>query len=338
MKDDQLSRQRRFIRPAPSPPIRSTLSPPSFNRAAPTVPTNPIRRLTWEEMQRRRAQNLCFNCNDRFTAGHKCREPRILMLEGYDGSNTLLCDNEGEDQPVQENFETTTKPEITLHALTGWATPKTMRITTRIGSNDVIALIESGSTHNFISERLANALRILVVPTTTFTVRVANGEKLKCQGRSEEVGVDLQGTHFSLTLYSLPLTGLDLVLGIQWLEMLGSVVCNWKQLTMEFWWKNQLRRLQGMDDEGIQIASITELTKTIHQNHAIFAICLQVSTTEPYSQTTHPDIEAILHEFSDILKEPTGLPPIKGVDHCISLKDGTEPINVRPYRYAYYQK
>jgi hypothetical protein len=65
-----------------------------------------------------------------------------------------------------------------------------------------------------------------VVPTASFTVRVANGKKLKCQGRFEEVGVDLQGTHFSLTLYSLPLTGLDLMLGIHWLEMLGSVVCN----------------------------------------------------------------------------------------------------------------
>jgi len=158
MKDDQLSRQRRFSRPAPSPPMRSTISPPSFNRAAPRVPTTPIRRLIWEEMQRRRAQNLCFNCNDRFTAGHKCREPRILMLEGYDGSNTMLCDNEGEDQPLQEIVETITEPEITLYALTGWAAPKTMRITARIGSSDVIALIDSGSTHNFISKRLANAL------------------------------------------------------------------------------------------------------------------------------------------------------------------------------------
>jgi len=132
------------------------------------------------------------------------------------------------NQPLQEIVETITEPEITLHALIGWAAPKTIRITARIRSSDVIALIDSGSTHNFISERLANALRILVVPIASFTVRVTNGKKLKCQGHFEEVGVDLQGTHFSLTLYSLPLTGLDLVLGIQWLEMLGSMVCNWK--------------------------------------------------------------------------------------------------------------
>jgi hypothetical protein len=101
-------------------------------------------------------------------------------LEGSDASNTLSCDNESEDQSLQENFETTTEPEITLHALTGWVAPKTMCVTARIGSNDVIALIDSESTHNFISERLDNALRIPVVPTTTFIVRVANDEKLKC--------------------------------------------------------------------------------------------------------------------------------------------------------------
>lgn len=89
--------------------------------------------------------------------------------------------------------------------------------------------------------------------------------------------MDLQGTLFSLTLYSLPLTGLDLVLGIQWLEMLGSVVCNWKQLTMEFLWENQIRRLQGTNGEVIQAASFKELSKEARQGHSIFAICLSLN-------------------------------------------------------------
>jgi hypothetical protein len=107
---------------------------------------------------------------------------------------------------------------------------------------------------------------------------------------------------------------------------------------MEFLWKNQIRQLQGTNDEAIQIASTNELTKETRQNHAIFAIFLQVNTAEPHSKTIHPDMKAILHEFSELLKEPTGLPPIREVDHCISLKEGIKPINVRPYRYAYYQK
>jgi hypothetical protein len=36
------------------------------------------------------------------------------MLEGYNGSNTLLCDNDSEEQPIQENCEATTELEITL--------------------------------------------------------------------------------------------------------------------------------------------------------------------------------------------------------------------------------
>ena len=70
-----------------------------------------------------------------------------------------------------------------------------------------------GSTHNFISNRLANMLRLPVIPTETFPVQVANEERLTCQGCYDKVRVELQGTKFYLTLFSLPLSGLDLVLG-----------------------------------------------------------------------------------------------------------------------------
>ena len=46
----------------------------------------------------------------------------------------------------------------------------------------------------------------------------------------------------------------------------------------------------------------------------------------------------ILQEFSYLFTEPSSLPPTREVDHGIALKEGTEPINVRPYRYAHYQK
>lgn len=40
----------------------------------------PIRRLTQQEMQERRAKGLCFNCDDKFERGHKCRSPQFLSL------------------------------------------------------------------------------------------------------------------------------------------------------------------------------------------------------------------------------------------------------------------
>ena len=111
----------------------------------------------------------------------------------------------------------------------------------------MVVLIDSGSTYNFISEKMASMLQLPVIPTYSFHVRVANGEPLKCRGRFESVHITLQGIPFTLTLYALPLVGLDLVLGVQWLEQLGTVECNWKKLTMKFQWSNQTHILQGMD-------------------------------------------------------------------------------------------
>ena len=182
-------------------------------------------------------------------------------MEGHTG--TVVCEDitdqptleEDQGRDTREIQEPELEPKITLHALTGWTGPKTLRITAKMGPHKVVVLVDSGSTHNFISDRLANMLRLPVVPTKAFSVRVANGEKLRCQGRYDKVRVEFQGTEFYLTFFSLPLIGLDLVLGVQWLEMLSFVVCNWKQLTMDFIWKNENQRLQGVDMQKIRVAS-----------------------------------------------------------------------------------
>ena len=46
----------------------------------------------------------------------------------------------------------------------------------------------------------------------------------------------------------------------------------------------------------------------------------------------------LLEAYSDILCEPSTLPPMWEVNHYITLEEGTEPMNVRPYRYTHFQK
>lgn len=156
---------------------------------------------------------------ERFTARHRCQRPQLLLLEGHTDSNQEVYKNitnqqhdELGESPGQER-----ELEITLHALAGrsGSVPQTMRMMAKIGPHEGAVLIDSGSTHNFIRDRLANVLKMPVVPTEAFTVRVANRERLNCQGRFDKVRVELQGVEFYLTLFSLPLSGLDLVLGIQ---------------------------------------------------------------------------------------------------------------------------
>ncbi|KAH9685457.1 hypothetical protein KPL70_013962 [Citrus sinensis] len=322
MKDEQIARQRKLIRPTFS--NRTTTTSPIVNKNSPATP---FKKLTWEEMQRRRAQGLCFNCNKKFTAGHRCTKAQLLILEAEEEYEETL-----EAAPIEE---ASYDPKITFYALTGWTTPQTMRVKAKIGPYEIIVLIDSGSTHNFISTRLANLLKLPIIPTAAFPVKVANGEKLACQGKFENIQILIQDIPFFLTVYALPISGLDLVLGIQWLEELGTVECNWKSLTMNFNWNNRPRHLQGLNPQSLQTATIAEINKEIKQGHEAFAICFQLQLEEVTAQAA---MQGLLRNYRELFQEPTQLPPKREIDHCITLKEGTEPINVRPYRYAHFQK
>ena len=147
-----------------------------------------------------------------------------------------------------------------------------MRIKAQIGNQDLMVLIDSGSMHNFINSKMADKLQLPVIPTDPFTVHVVDENWLQCRGKFEQVWVNLQGIPFALTLYLLPLTGLGLLLGVQWLEQLGPVVCNWKMMTMEFHWKDQARKLQGLDNPTIQSASLKVMSKEVNQGSSTFVI------------------------------------------------------------------
>ena len=69
MKDDHLIRQKKTIC------MSSTTS--SIIKSSPTM-----KRLSWEEMQKRRTQDLCFNCDEQFTPENKFKGPQLLVLDG----------------------------------------------------------------------------------------------------------------------------------------------------------------------------------------------------------------------------------------------------------------
>jgi len=49
-------------------------------------------------------------------------------------------------------------------------------------------------------------------------------------------------------------------------------------------------------------------------------------------------MHCLLQEYANVFQQPSRLPSAREVDHCITLKEGTEHINMRPYRYAHFQK
>lgn len=76
---------------------------------------------------------------------------------------------------------------------------------------------------------------------------------------------------------------------------------------------------------------------SISENRAVVLKLLSQSDVLP-SKTENEVIFKLLEVFKNVFDEPKGLSPPRSHDHQILLKEGTQPICVRPYRYPYYQK
>lgn len=53
---------------------------------------------------------------------------------------------------------------------------------------------------------------------------------------------------------------------------------------------------------------------------------------------TPEDLQMVLDKYEDLFKVPTELPPSRQHDHKVLPKEGTSPINIRPYMYPVIQK
>ena len=67
--------------------------------------------------------------------------------------------------------------------------------------------------------------------------------------------------------------------------------------------------------------------------------CLEI-VTGYNSITEQPtvELETLLELYADVFQKPSGFPPSRIQDHAIHLNFGAQPVNIKPYRYPYFQK
>ncbi|KAL5753671.1 hypothetical protein ACOSP7_021891 [Xanthoceras sorbifolium] len=118
--------------------------------------------------------------------------------------------------------------------MAGTEHPRTLRVKGTLKQKEVIVLIDGGSTHNFIDQSLVSNLGLPVVRDGTFQVMVGNRETINCPGRYLALTLVIQNHSIQADFYVLPVAACQVVLGVQWLETLGSVEMDYKKLTMKF--------------------------------------------------------------------------------------------------------
>ncbi|XP_031271166.1 uncharacterized protein LOC116129586 [Pistacia vera] len=299
----------------------------------------PFLRMTDAEIQMKREKEICFKCDGKYSIGHKCGEKQFQIL---------LIDEKEEEDPDpsvgEEIIETETeKPqenvELSLSSVVGIQGPKTMKLKGRIQGKEWIVLIDSGASHNFISSKVVEQLGIPVVRTQSFGVGVGDRYSVRCEGECRDVCMELQGVNIIQNFFPFDMSSADVVLGIAWLETLGETITYCRKQIMKF----------TMGHKTVYQSRDPSLTKTLVSLKAMIKTlqsegqgCLiefgQLQTQSANAGSIDDRLLQVLGKFSQVFEPLSGLPPVRSRDHAIQLIPGTQPPNLRTYRYPYYQK
>jgi hypothetical protein len=156
---------------------------------------------------------LCFNCDEKYSRGHNKVCKRLFLLDSVD--------DEGDDVDEDPEMEA---PVFSLHAVAGVPVGRSILLRVVLGAATFVALVDTGSSHNFIGEAAAQRTGLDVQPRPRLTATVANGEKVSCPGVIRRAPLSIEGMAFHVDLYVMPLAGYDIVLGTQWMAQLGSPI------------------------------------------------------------------------------------------------------------------
>jgi hypothetical protein len=108
--------------------ISTKMTTPNIYREnnVPSSKTPQPTRLTPQQLEERKTKGLCFNCDNKYSKGHKCGEKKLFYIDCEE-------EEEQEQEPSQdENIEVISSKELTptisCNALARISTPQTLKI------------------------------------------------------------------------------------------------------------------------------------------------------------------------------------------------------------------
>ncbi|XP_024030288.1 uncharacterized protein LOC112094195 [Morus notabilis] len=272
-----------------------------------------FRRLTFDEVQQRKARGLCFRCDEKYSPGHRCksRTLQVLMLADDDS------EGEGQEEPALEEVHdpvgsvAVEMAALSLNSVNGCLSAKTMKVKGTVQGREVVILVDSGASHSFISSSLVKEMDLPRDLTVRHQIQVGNGMIFRQEGVCRAVQVMIQGRKVVENFFSFDLGNMDLVLGVTWLRTLGEVRADWTRFTLKF--------REGGQWSGV----LLEIRLVSNEERDLLA------------DLAPPELAEVLDQFQSVFELPEGLPPRRACDHHIVLRAGASPPNIRPYSWRF---
>lgn len=240
-------------------------------------------------------------------------------------------------EEVHGVVEETQEPEMQLHSLGEGPNNHTMQLKGILGRKKVHVLIDSGASHNFIHPSVLKYTKVQVQDIKPVRVRVASGDVMVTNSEAI-IDLTLQGCTLRENFFVLPISGCEVVLGATWLKKLGDIIWNFEHMYMKFMWEGSLHQLQGEVEPAATVVSFKSMTRTLKREREAMLVQLQLSSHQEHSNNSHPQVQELIRKYATVFETPKHLPPSRLQDHRIELLPNTPAVNVRPYRYPYFQK
>ncbi|KAL4319444.1 hypothetical protein GQ457_18G018050 [Hibiscus cannabinus] len=297
------------------------------------------------DIEERRKKGLCFWCAAKYTPGHKCPRSQLFQIsvEGVDeeGETEVFLDCEDDGEVVNRENGRADSPTLSLQAMWGASSWETLKLQVKIGEVSCIALLDSGSSHNFMSWALVKKIGMGMSQRAQFKVMVADGNTLGTMGECKEVRWESQGHTFITDFLVLPLKHCEMVLGVQWFAELGAIKWSFNEMSMEFPLEGINIKLLGHKTGNLEMMNSKLCSKLVKSSNSPFTgSLLYVNTQLEIKGKGQPseELRRLLNRYEDVFEEPKGLPPARGHDHRIKLLDEQAVVKARPYRYPASQK
>lgn len=248
-----------------------------------------------------------------------------------------------EDSKSEEGDAESSDEELVLSecAAAGTMGRKTIKFHGLIQKQQLLILVDSGSSSNFLAEHVVTKLGLQCQQVEGTQVTIADGGKLLCNRIVPAVEWWCQGQTFVTDFKVLTLSGYDMILGMEWLETFSPMWVDWRRKKLRFTYHNQRLTFIGVKD---QINSgkliITKQMQGLYKDGAIAQIVqlCQAEVPAHAGQTYPAEIDQVIAEFKERFDEPQGLPPHRQFDHNIPLLPNAKPVTKKPYRYSPQQK
>ena len=174
----------------------------------------------------------------------------------------MLKEEDIHQEPILEKEEMNLN--IACNALTR-ITTQTLKIEGHIKKKKVILLINSGSTHNFTHCKISKELNCFLYPAPECHVMIENGGTTNFSGKCHNIRLSMGEYVLNSPILSIPMGGADVVLGIQWLQSLGTIAFNFQENFLKKFWEGKEVELRGIEGKPGKIISSNSMKKLLNK-------------------------------------------------------------------------